>query len=390
MPVYPADLLPMEKVREAFPVLNDVVYLNVGTYGIMPEGALAEYQAIQAEFESRGAASDGSYGRKSEEARQRIAALLNAQKEEIAFTRNATDGINLVLAGIDWQPGDEVITTDQEHEAMMHPLLYLAQSKGIVVNLLEMSPRAEIMLERLEQAMTQKTRLVAMSLVSCETGTRLPAAAISRWAAERDLLTLFDGAQVTGVFSLDVQEMGFDFYASNGHKWLSGPKGTGFFFGKLDKLTRLSPVHVGAGSLEKVDIPNRIGEPFHTAQRFEFGTRAWPGQAGLCGSLDWFEGLGWPKVHAHIAGLSQYLKESVLERPYLQLLSPLAFDESSGLVTFRMDGHAALQIQKELREKGKVITRVIPHYNGLRLSTAHFNTPQEIDLLMDGIDQIHG
>ncbi len=390
MPTNPDNLLPAEIVRQAFPVLQDVIYLNVGTYGIMPQVALAEYQAIQAEFESRGAASDGTFGRKAEEARERIAALIGAQKEEIAFTRNATDGINLVLAGIDWQPGDEVITTDQEHEAMIHPLLYLAQSKGIVLNLLEVSPRAEVMLNQLEGAFRPRTRLVAMSLVSCETGTRLPAQAISQWAAERELLTLFDGAQVSGVFSLDVNQMGFDFYASNGHKWLSGPKGTGFFYGKLDKLTRLSPAHVGAGSLEKVDIPNRIGEPFHTAQRFEFGTRAWPGQAGLCASLDWFESLGWDKVYAHIAALSSYLKESILERPYLQLLSPLTFDQSSGLVTFKMEGHKALDIQKELREKARVITRVIPHYNGMRLSTAHFNTPQEIDQVLDAIDQIHG
>src|SRR5206468_3187325 len=113
------------KVRAAFPVLKDVVYLNVGTYGIMPEPALADFQAMQAEFERRGVASDHTFGRKVEETRQRIGALIGASAEEVAFTRNATDGINLVLAGIDWQAGDEVITTDEEHEAMNHPLLYL-------------------------------------------------------------------------------------------------------------------------------------------------------------------------------------------------------------------------------------------------------------------------
>ena len=191
----------------------------------MPESALAEYQSILAEFEHRGGASDGTFGRKTEEARERIAGLIGAQKEEIAFTRNATDGINLVLAGIDWKPGDEVITTVQEHEAMIYPLLYLHQSKGIVIKLLEVSPQADVMLERLEGAISPRTKLIAMSLVSCETGTRLPAQAISRWAAERGVLTLFDGAQVSGVFSLDVRAMGFDFYASNGHKWLKRSQG---------------------------------------------------------------------------------------------------------------------------------------------------------------------
>ncbi len=384
------NLLPSDKVRAAFPVLAEVRYLNVGTYGIMPEPALKEYQAIQAEFERRGVASDGTFGRKTEEARARIAGLIGASKEEIAFTRNATDGINLTLAGIDWQPGDEVITTDQEHEAMIHPLLYLHQTKGIEVKLLEVSSKAEEMLERLEGAYSSKTRLIAMSLVSCETGTRLPAQAISRWAADRNLLTLFDGAQVSGVFPLNVREMGFDFYASNGHKWLSGPKGTGFFYGKLDQLPRLSPAHVGAGSLQRVDIPARAAEAFLTAQRFEFGTRAWPGQAGLCGSLDWFESLGWQQVYDHIAALSQYLKECILAQPYLRLLSPFAFEESSGLVTFVIEGHVAGEVSKALREKDRIYTRVIPHYNALRISTAHFNIPEEVDILMDAVDQVHG
>ena len=388
MSTYPSHLLAAEKVRKAFPVLSEVVYLNVGTYGIMPESALAEYQAIQAEFESRGVASDGTFGRKTEEARERIAGLIGAKKEEIAFTRNATDGINLVLAGIDWKPGDEVITTDQEHEAMIHPLLYLHQTKGIEVKLLEVSPDPEVMLARLEDAVSARTKLVAMSLVSCETGTRLPAQAISRWAADRGILTLFDGAQVSGVFSLDVRSLDFDFYASNGHKWLSGPKGTGFFYGKLEKLPLLSPAHVGAGSLQRVDIPSRAAEPFLTGQRFEFGTRAWPGQAGLCGSLDWFESLGWKNVYAHITALSGYLKECIQARPSLRLLSPVAFDELSGLVAFVIEGHIAGEVSKVLREQSRIYTRVIPHYNALRISTAHFNIPEEVDTLMNAIDRV--
>jgi L-cysteine/cystine lyase len=119
----------------------------------MPEPALADIQSMQADFERRGVASNHLFGRKADETRKRIAALIGATPEEIAFTRNATDGINLVLAGIDWQPGDEVITTDEEHEAMNHPLLYLHQRKawsssGWV------SPDAAVMTERLEALMT--------------------------------------------------------------------------------------------------------------------------------------------------------------------------------------------------------------------------------------------
>jgi selenocysteine lyase/cysteine desulfurase len=379
-----------QKVRDAFPVLKEVVYLNVGTYGLMPEPALAQFQAMQAEFEHRGVASDHTFGRKAEETRGRIAALIGATPEEIAFTRNATDGINLVLAGIHWQPGDEVITTDEEHEAMNHPLLYLHNTKGLVVKRVQVSPDAAVMTARLDAAFTQKTRLVAMSFVTCETGTRLPAQAISQWSAQHGVLSLLDGAQVSGAIRVDVRAIGCDFYASNGHKWLSGPKGTGFFYNRREKIGVLSPAHVGAGSLERVDLQTEVAEPFRTGQRFEFGTRAWALQAGLGASLDWFESLGWANVYGHIEALNGYLKENIRQRPFLRLLSPVPFEHSSGLTTFVIEGHQAQQVSTELREKSKIYTRVIPHFNALRIATAHFNAPEDVDRLMRALELICG
>ena len=379
------------QVRDAYPVLNDVVYLNVGTYGIMPQGALAEFQSIQADFEARGVASGPRSGKGTEDTRARIATLIGAAgPEEIAFTRNATDGINLVLAGLDWQPGDEVITTEEEHEAMNHPLSYLHTHRGLNFKRLQVSPDADVMIARLNEAYSPKTRLVAMSFVTCETGTRLPVKAICQWAAERKLLSLLDGAQVSGAIKIDVQDIGCDFYTSNGHKWLSGPKGTGFFYCKRDKLEVLSPAHVGAGSLEKVDVDAGYAEPFHTGQRFEFGTRAWSGTAGLGAALDWFESLGWDNVYGHIHALNDYLKARILERPYLKLLSPIAFEQSSGLTTFVIQEHNAQEVANTLREKKKIYTRVIPHFNAMRIATAHFNAPQDIDALMAALDEICG
>lgn len=381
-------LLDSGTVRAAFPVLREVVYLNVGTYGIMPEPALADYLTIQTEFERRGVAHSPSMGEKVEATRKRIAALIGADADEIAFTRNASDGINLVLSGIDWRPGDEVIITDEEHEAVNHPTLYLKKTKGIVVKRLPVSPQDDVMLARLAEAVTARTRLIVMSLVSCESGTRLPAPAISAWAAARGILTLFDGAQASGAVPVDVRAIGCDFYTSNGHKWLSGPKGSGFFYNRRDKIDVLAPAHIGAGSLDKVDLIAQTAEPFMTAQRFEFGTRAWPIQAGMGCSLDWFDELGWQNVYGHIQTLSDHLKDCILERPFLKLLTPLAFEASSGLTTFIIEGHEAQQVSAKLRESGQIFTRVVPHFNALRIATAHFNTPEDVETLMRGIEAI--
>jgi selenocysteine lyase/cysteine desulfurase len=295
-----------------------------------------------------------------------------------------------VLAGLDWQPGDEVITTEEEHEAMNHPLSYLHTHRGLNFKRLKVSPEADVMIARLNEAYSPKTRLVAMSFVTCETGTRLPVKAICQWAAERNLLSLLDGAQVSGAISINVQDIGCDFYTSNGHKWLSGPKGTGFFYCRRDKLEVLSPAHVGAGSLEKVDVDAGFAEPFHTGQRFEFGTRAWSGTAGLGAALDWFESLGWDNVYRHISALNDYLKARILERPYLKLLSPIPFEQSSGLTTFVIQDHQAQEVANQLREQKKIYTRVIPHFNAMRIATAHFNAPQDIDILMAALDEICG
>jgi selenocysteine lyase/cysteine desulfurase len=389
----PLNQYDIAKVREAFPALKELVYLNVGTYGIMPEPALAEFLELLQQME-RGTGG-GSRRRGvnawsgTEDTRHKLANLIGSVSQEIAFTRNATDGINLVLAGIDWKAGDEVITTEQEHEAMNHPLMYLQKTKGIKARFLPVSPKADVMLEALEKVVNPKTRLVAMSYITCETGTRLPAKEICKWAQEHNLLTLFDGAQASGAFPIKVRDIGCDFYASNGHKWLCGPKGTGFFFSKMEKVNELSPAHVGAGSLERVDLVDGTAIPFQSSQRFEFGTRAWGLTAGLGFSLDWYESLGWHNVYNYIVNLTGYFKKRILEKPYLELLTPVEFNESSGLTSFVFKGRKAGEISAKLGEKGKMVVRVVPHYNCIRISTAHFVSEGDIDKLMDVLDMIN-
>lgn len=380
-----SDPLDIEAVRQAFPILQDVVYLNVGTYGLMPEPALAAYLAALAEFERSGVASTGNVGGRAEETRQRIAALLGATPDEIGFTRNATDGINLVLAGLDWLVDDEVITTDEEHEAMIHPLLYLQRRRGIRVRRVPVSADPDAMLAHLAETVSDRTRLVAMSHVTCETGTRLPVRAIAHWAAERGIRTLFDGAQAVGAFAVDVNALGCDFYTSNGHKWLGGPKGSGLFWAKRARMGELSPAHVGAGSLEQVDVASGTADPWPSALRFEFGTRTHAIGAGLGASLDWLAGLGWDKVEQHIAAMSAYLKEAIQARPNLHLMTPPTFAESSGLTTFTVAGHNAGELLAQLRQQ-RIYGRHIPHYNAMRIATAHFTSRADIDCLMEALD----
>ena len=379
--------LDLDHVRAQFPTLRRAVYLNVGTYGLVPECALQrELEAIAA-FDRGGQACEIDIGGIQERVRRRVAALLNAGPEEIAITRNATDGNNLVLAGLDWQPGDEVISSDEEHPSLQHPLLYLQTTKGIRVHWVPVSAEPQEMLAKVSAVASPRTRLVAMSHVPCETGTRLPAKAIAKWAAERGIFSHFDGAQCVGALKVDVKDIGCDFYALNGHKWTCGPKGTGFFYARKERIAELKPAHVGAGSLERADQAGGIAEPWPDGRRFEFGTRGWSVLAGYDAILDWFDSLGWDNVFTHVARLSAYLKEEVRARPHLRLMTPIDFNQSSGLVSIAMPERDPAAASTELRDKWHIHTRMVAGSTGIRISTAHFNNAEDINFLLAHMDE---
>ena len=377
-----------QTVRSAFPALERVVYLNVGSYGLMAEPALASFVESLAEFERNGVASTGKLGEKANEARAHSARLLACDPEQVALTSNATDGTNLALAGLDWEEGDEIISTDEEHESLVHPLIHLQSWKGIRVRWIQVSPDPDTMLRRCEDVASSRTRLLAFSHVTCESGTRLPAAAMCAWAAQKGVLSLVDGAQTLGTFPIDVGDLGCDFYTSNGHKWLGGPKGTGLFYASLQRMIELRPAHVGAGSLERADLESGVAELWPSGRRFEYGTRATALYAGLWASLDWLEALGWNEVERYISGLTGYLKARIAEQPYARLLTPQRWDESSALTTFSVEGHEAGELSRSLRERWSIHVRVIPHYDALRISTAHFNNEGDIDKLLGALDTI--
>jgi len=374
-----------EYVRSQFPATSEVRYLNTGTYGLMPEKALERFVEAVYALERRGVACTYDYHGTETKVREQIARLWNSDPAEVAFSRNATDGTNFVLAGLDWVPGDEIITTDEEHPSLQHPLLYMQKTKGIKAVFLPISTSPDEMVSRLAAAKTPRTKMVAMSHVPCETGTRLPAKAICTWARENGLLSLIDGAQSFGAMKIDVKDMGCDYYSSNGHKWMCGPKGTGVMYARKDRMDDLKLAHVGAGSLEKADPATGEAEPWKGGMKFEFGSRAYPLIAGLGASLDWLEELGFDNIFTHIQRLGDYAKARLMEIDCCEMLTPLPYSESSGLVSFRFTGHESNDLATRLREKYKIHTRMILGGTGFRIATAHYITAGDIDFFVECI-----
>lgn len=381
-----ATTLDLTAVRAAYPLLAEMAYFNTGTYGLMAEPVLEGYLKRVAEFERRGmAAREHRLREQIEESRQRLARLINARESELALTGNATDGVAYVTAGLDWSPGDEVIISDQEHPAMNYPWHYAADRYGIVIKHFSVAHDPAESLANLRALITPRTRLIGTSHVTSPNGVRLPVKEICALAHSVGALALVDGAQSFAVMPIDLQEIGCDFFTSNAHKWLGGPKGTGFFFARQELMERLHPAYVGAGSLQSFSYEGVALQP--NGKRFEFGTRGFAVHASIGLALDWFDQLGWENVSRRIAYLSGYLKRRLAEIPGVELWTPLDWQRSSGLVTFRVVNRDETALQRSLEENRLYPRTLGPGTEKIRVSTAFFNDEDELDRLVDCVQR---
>lgn len=379
-PLPPMSVYDCSSIRAAHPLLSDHTYLNTGTEGLLAEPVLADYQEAIARQEREGhAALEWRYA-ELERTRQAVADLLRAPTDTIAFTRNATDGHNIVLFGIAWKPGDELLISDQEHPALSHPAAYLEDRSKVRVRVFAVDPDPRVTEQNVLAALSKRTRLIAFSHVSCESGIRLPAQRICQLARDQGVWSLLDGAQSLGAIPVDLPDLACDFFVSNGHKWLCGPKGTGILYVRKDRLDALTLSAVGAGTFEDFIWK---GEDFRfclqpSARRFEFGTRNHAAFVGLRAAIMWLQELGLSNVYAHICDLVSQAHRILSEIPGVHVVTPRSADDSAGIITFQVPNRAPSEVAQALGRHG-IITRHTTTPPGVRASAAYFNTEQDFE-----------
>lgn len=382
-------------VRRAFPVLDEITYLNTGTMGIMAEPVAEQYLPLLREFELRGLAIEPEARRRAEEARGRLAALLGATVDEIALTGNATDGIANIASALPWQAGDEVLIADQEHPAMVFPYTYLEQQGKLTLRRFTVAPDPTKTLENVRDAIVPgRTRLVSFSHITSQTGTRLPAAAIAGTAHEAGAWCFLDATQSFGQLhpgDLDVTSLDVDFATSNGHKWLGAGKGTGFLYVRSNLLNHLTPALVGAGALrwpqafgdEPAPGTVRRLEPVPSARRFEFGTRNWMLYASIPLALDWIERYGWEALVERERHLARSLRAMLRELPEVTVLTPEPWEHGSAMISFSIAGCDMTALAQRMWSEHKIRTRTVPEYNAIRISTAYYNDERDLEQLVE-------
>jgi cysteine desulfurase/selenocysteine lyase len=399
----------VNRIREDFPILamevygKPLVYLDNAASAQKPKVVLDRlHQAYTSEYANvhRGlhylanAATEGY-----EDAREKVRAFLNAsRREEIIFTRNATEAINLVAYTFGRErikPGDEIVVSIMEHHSNIVPWHFLRERQGAVIKWAPVDDEGNFLIDEFEKLLTPRTKMVAITHMSNMLGTLVPAKEVVRLAHARGIPVLLDGAQAAVHLDIDVQDIGCDFYAVTGHK-LYGPTGIGVLYGKYQHLETMPPFN-GGGEMIREVFEDRVtyGEPPH---RFEAGTPPIVQAIGLGAAIDYINSVGKARIRKHENALVSYAQERLREINSLRI-----FGTAKGkgpIVSFEIKGAHPHDVATIIDRSGVAVRAgthcVMPLLSRFgvsatcRASFGLYNTRDEIDGLAQALIKAQG
>ncbi len=368
-----------ESTRDWFPVTRELIYLNhagVAPISTRVRDALARFSREALE---RGAFQyEPFFDTEIERTRGHVATLLGAETSEIAFVKNTTEGLGIVAAGLDWQPGDRVVGCDLEYPSNVYPWWNLRE-RGVETILLP-GRDGVLPLESIEAALRSgNVRVVALSSVEFGSGARNDLVAIGALCREHGALFCVDAIQSLGCLPIDVREAQIDYLAADGHKWLLSVEGCGVFFCASRALEYLTPRIVGWRSV----TANQDFDRYHldlqpTAGRFEEGTPNTAGIFALGAAVDLLLELGIDSVEERVGALTDHLVRGLRERG-ATIESPREPGLASGIVAFTLGDEAPKATARRLRRAGVF---VVARRGCVRASPHFYNSSAELDELV--------
>jgi cysteine desulfurase / selenocysteine lyase len=393
-------------VRGDFPILSrsfdgsPLVYLDSASTAQKPRAvidALAEHMRAHNANVHRGVyalaqEADAAYA----QARERVAAFTRAEPATTIFTKNVTEAINLVAYA--WGranvgPGDAVVITQMEHHANIVPWQQLCKERGAQLRYLHVDEAGQLSLEQLDAELERgDVRMVAFTHVSNVLGTVNPVAEMLPRIRAAGAVSLVDGAQAVPHRPVDVGAMGADFYAWTGHKAV-GPTGIGVLHGRRELLEEMQPFLTGGDMIAAVDLDGATWNEL--PYKFEAGTPPIAEAVGLGAAVEYLSALGMERVRAHELQLTAHMLERLAEVPGLRVVGPPRAQERGGLASFTIEGMHPHDIA-ELASRGGVCIRAGHHCAQplmrclgvaatARASVGVYNTPAEIDALLDAL-----
>lgn len=394
----------VRRIREDFPILamqvhnKPLVYLDNGASAQKPKTVLDRMQQVYTSGYAnvhRGLHTLSNVATESyEEAREKVCAFLNAErKEEIIFTRGATEAINLVAATFGRariRPGDEIVLSILEHHANIVPWHFLREEYGAVIKWAPVSDDGDFLIEEFEKLLTDRTKMVAITQMSNVLGSIVPVKQVTSIAHERGIPVLVDGSQGAVHLDVDVRDIGCDFYVITGHK-LYGPTGIGALYGKYEYLAAMKPFNGGGDMIREV-FRDRVtyGDPPH---RFEAGTPPIVEAIGLGAAIDYINSIGKARIRKHESELLSYGQRRLGEINSLRIIG--AAYEKGAIISFEPKG-AHAQDYATILDRSGIAVRAGTHCAmpllerfgvsaTCRASFALYNTREEIDCLAQAL-----
>ena len=401
--------IPMDikALREDFPVLHEerkgkpIVYFDNACQTLRPESVI---EAVEGYYRHSSACVGRSNHKLAEEvtracedSRSRIAKFLHAsKKEEIIFTRNTTEGINLVSNSLDLKAGDVVLLSDKEHNSNLIPWLMARKKNGIEVGIIPTGTDGRLDLVVFRKMLTPNVKLVSLGMTSNLDGVTIPAREIIQDAHKNGSLVLLDAAQTTPHMAIDVRTLDVDLLAFSGHKML-GPSGIGVLFGKYSLLEKMDPFLVGG---ETVAISTYTDCQFlPPPEKFEAGLQNYAGIIGLGAAVEYLQKIGFDTIQKQEKLLNAAVSSKLGEIPRIKMIGPSDSAQRGGIVTFTVEKADHHQVAIMLDQVSNIAVRSGQHcvhswFNArgiagsVRASFYFYNTLEEVDLFVETLQKI--
>ncbi|MGM9440489.1 cysteine desulfurase [Streptomyces murinus] len=396
-----------DALREDFPILGrtlesgaPLVYLDSGATTQKPLAVLdaeRDYYLTRNAAVHRGAHQlAGEATEAYEGARHAVARFIGAADDEVVFTKNTTEGINLVAYALGNAgrigPGDRIVVTEMEHHANLVPWQQLAERTGATLDWFGLTDEGRLDLTRIDELLDERTKVLALTHQSNVLGTLNPVRELADRAHAFGTLVVVDGAQSVPHRPVDVRELGADFLAFSGHKML-GPNGIGVLWGRAELLGALPPFLTGGSMIEIVEMDRTTFLP--PPQRFEAGVPMAAQAVGLAAAIGYLERLGMSEVAAYEETLTARALERLAEVPGVRVVGPAGLADRGSAVSFTVDGIHPHDVGQILDERGVAVrvghhcARPIVRRYGVpattRASFYVYNTPAEVDALVAGV-----
>jgi isopenicillin-N epimerase len=371
-----------QMVKAQFPLDPKLIYCNAANVCPASRPVLDRHAEYMRDFQSNPSFQNrDKYVAMRESLRSKVAGMLRVSADEIAITRNTSEGSNTIVKGVDLKAGDEVIITDHNHPSNNDSWKVRARRDGFVVKSVPVAlpaPSKDALISGIEKAITPRTKVIAITQLTSTTGILFPAKEIAELAKRRGIYMHLDGAQTFGAIDINLHEIQCDSFATSAHKWAMGPLEAGILFVRAPRIAEIWPAIVTAGWAENLKGARKLEV---------FGQRDDPRVVALESAVDFLNMVGISNIEARIRMLTLRAKTGLRGLPGVQLKTNMQPELSGGVIKFKLANMPTTRAYDTLWEKHRlaIAQTASGDAEGLRLSPHIYNSPEEIDRILAAV-----